>query len=310
MVRYLGWLANTALFTLCCFLVANTANAIIAAWLSPSPARTVELGPRSGPQSRTWNDRQQITRRNLFHSAKLSSPTGAPAPGPTDEELKETKLPLKLWGTIAAKDPALSWASIEETGKKAGISVVRVGDQIESATIVAIERRRVVLLENGNRRALSLDDDTVGTSLASAKHSKPPTRATSSRASRRKSAKAAREAKASLAAAAKAESEAAKAETPKGNPSSLYSQARIVPQIDPETNAVTGLQLNAIQPGSVFEAVGIRDGEVITEIGGVPVSDMGASTKIMSALTDPDEVEIVTVDQDGKAQIHRLSQPR
>ena len=190
------------------------------------------------------------------------------------------------------------------------LSVVRVGDQIESATIVAIERRRVVLLENGDRRALSLDDDMEGTSLASAKRSKPPTRATSSRASRRNSAKAAREAKASLAAAAKAEAEAAKAETPEGNPSSLYSQARIVPQIDPETNAVTGLQLNAIQPGSVFEAVGIRDGEVITEIGGVPVSDMGASTKIMSALTDPDEVEIVTVDQDGKAHIHRLSQPR
>ena len=65
MVRYLGWLANTALFTLCCFLVANTANAIIAALLSQSPALAVELRPRSGPQSRTWNDRQQITQRNL-----------------------------------------------------------------------------------------------------------------------------------------------------------------------------------------------------------------------------------------------------
>ena len=116
MVRYLGWLANTALFTLCCFLVANTANAIIAALLSQSPALAVELRPRSGPQSRTWNDRQQITQRNLFHSAKLSAPASTPAP--TDEELKETELPLKLWGTIAAEDPALSWASVEETGKK------------------------------------------------------------------------------------------------------------------------------------------------------------------------------------------------
>ncbi len=303
MVRYLGWLANTVLFTLCCFLVANTANAIIAALLSQSPARTVELSPRSSPQSRTWNDRQQITRRNLFHSAKLSTPTSAPPP--TDEELKETELPLKLWGTIAATDPALSWASVEETGKKAAILAVRVGDTIQSATIVAIERRRVVLLENGNRRSLSLDDDEpAGSSLASAKRSKPSTRATNTRASRRKSAKAAREAK------AKAAAEAAKDEAPEGNPSSLYSQARIVPQIDPETNLVTGLQLNAIQAGSVFEEVGIQNGEVITEIGGIPVSDMGASTKIMSALTDPDEVEIVTVDQDGKAQLRRLRPPR
>ena len=301
MVRYLGWLANTALFTLCCFLVANTANAIIAALLSQSPARTVELIPRSSPQSRSWNDRQQITRRNLFHSAKLSAPTSAPPP--TDEELKETELPLKLWGTIAAGDPALSWASVEETGKKAAILAVRVGDTIQSATIVAIERRRVVLLENGSRRSLSLDDDEpAGGSLASAKRSKPSTRATNTRASRRKSAKEAREAKAKAA--------AAKDTAPEGNPSSLYSQARIVPQIDPETNLVTGLQLNAIQAGSIFEEVGIQNGEVITEIGGVRVSDMGASTKIMSALTDPDEVEIVTVDQDGKARLRRLRPPR
>jgi general secretion pathway protein C len=298
MVRYLGWLANTVLFALCCFLVANTANAIIAALLSQSPARAVELGLRSGPQSRTWNDRQKIIQRNLFHSAKLSAATNTPA-APTDEELKETELPLKLWGTIATTDPALSWASIEDTGKKV-TAAVRVGDTIQSATIVRIERRRVVLLENGNRRSLSLDDedDAVSNMLASARRLKPPTRKTSSRASRRKSAKEARK------------RAAEKTEAPEGNPSSLYSQARIVPKIDPETNVVTGLQLNAIQAGSVFEEAGIQDGEVITEIAGAPVSDMGDSTKIMSALTDPDEVEVVTVDADGKAHHRVLVTPR
>lgn len=298
MVRYLGWLANTALFTLCCFLVANTANAIIAAWLSQSPALAVELGPRSGTQSRSWSDRQQITQRNLFHSAVLSTPASTPAT-PTDEELKETELPLKLWGTIAATDPALSWASVEETGGSGAISAVRVGDQIQNATIVGIERRRVVLLENGNRRSLSLDDeDTTGLSLTSAKFNKPPTRATTSRADRTARNKARREAR------------VAKTKSPVGNPSSLYSQARIVPRIDPETNRVTGLQLSAIQAGSVFEAVGIQNGEVITEIAGVLVSDIGDSTKIMAALTDPDEVEIVTVDPDGKAHQRVIAPPR
>jgi general secretion pathway protein C len=286
MVRYLGWLANTALFTLCCFLVANTANAIIAAWLSQSPALAVELGPRGGHQSRTWNDRQKITQRNLFHSAKLSASASTPAPA--DEELKETELPLKLWGTIAADDPAISWASVEETGKKGAIAAVRVGDKIQSATIVEIERRRVVLLENGNRRSLTLDDDEAETSSAKGKRKKPPTRATTARAERaerRKSARSARKAPAE------------KVESAMGNPSSLYSQARIVPNVDPETNLVTGLEISAIQAGSIFEEVGIQNGEVITEIDGVPVSDIGDSTKIMAALTDPDEVPIVTVDK-------------
>ncbi len=286
MVRYLGWLANTALFTLCCFLVANTANAIIAALLSQSPARAVESGPRSGPQSRTWNDRQQITQRNLFHSAKLSASTRAPAP--SDEELKETELPLKLWGTIATEDSVLSWASVEEIGKGV-ISTVRVGDKIQSATLVGIERQRIVLLENGSRRALSLDDDAAGTPVVSSKRRKPSTRATSARSARKPTAK--------------------RTKSPTLNTSSLYSQARIVPKIDPD-GRVTGLQLSAIQPGSVFEAIGIQNGEVITEIDGVPISEMGPSTEIMSALTDRDEVKIVTVDPEGKAHQRVIAPPR
>ncbi len=294
MVRYLGWLANTVLFTLCCFLVADTANAIIAALLSQSPARAIESGPRSGLQSRSWNDRQQITQRNLFHSAKLAASESAPS-APTNEELTETKLPLKLWGTIAADDPALSWASVEETGKGV-IAAVRVGDKIQSATIVGIERRRVVLLENGSRRSLSLDDDdAAGASLASSKRSKPSTRQTSSRSSRRTSARTPRKPAGDT------------REKPEGNPSSLYSQARIVPKIDPETNQVTGLQLSAIQSGSAFEAAGIENGAVITEINGVAVSDIGASPKIMSALTDLDEVPVVTMDENGVAKHHVIS---
>jgi general secretion pathway protein C len=297
MVRYLGWLANTVLFTLCCFLVANTANAIIAALLSQSPARAIELGPRSGPQTPTWNDRQQITQRNLFHSAKLSAP--ASTPEPTDEELKETELPLKLWGTIAAEDPALSWASVEDTSARSTILAVRVGDQIQTATVIGIERRRVVLLENGSRRSLSLDDeDTTSTSVATSRR-KPSTRKTTARTSRREMRQKSRR-----------KLSPAKVESPVGNPSSLYSQARIVPEIDPETNAVTGLKLNAIQAGSVFEEVGIQNGEVITEIAGVPVSDIGDSTKIMSALTDSDEVEIVTVDAEGTAHQRVITPPR
>ena len=297
MVRYLGWLANTVLFTLCCFLVADTANAIIAALLSQSPARAIESGPRGGLENRSWNDRQQITQRNLFHSSKLAARASTPT-APTDEELKETKLPLKLWGTIAADDPALSWASVEETGKGI-IAAVQVGDKIQTATIVGIERRRVVLLENGSRRSLSLDDDDAGgKSLASSKRSKPSTRKTTSRSSRRTSARTPRK------------PAGAKNDSPKGNPSSLYSQARIVPKIDPQSNVVTGLQLSAIQSGSAFEEAGIENGAVITEINGVAVSDMGASTKIMAALTDSDEVEVVTVDQNGDTKHHMIATPR
>jgi general secretion pathway protein C len=297
MVRYLGWVANAALFTLCCFLVADTANAIIAALLSQSPAQAVESDSSGGPQGRAWEDRQQITKRNLFHSAKIAAPLAAAASVPTDEELKETQLPLKLWGTIAAENPELSWASVEETGK-GEIASVRVGDQIQKATIVGIERRRVVLLENGSRRSLSLDDDDASGSEVKSGRKKPSTRKTASRTKRRSTAKSPRK-----------PAGAKKDENPGGNASSLYSQARIVPQIDPQTNVVTGLQLSAIQTGSQWEEAGVQNGEVITEIDGTPVSELGPSTKIMAALTDPEEVHVVTESPDGQFQQYSIKKP-
>ena len=54
----------------------------------------------------------------------------------------------------------------------------------------------------------------------------------------------------------------------------------------------------------------MRDGEVIPEIDGVPVSEMGPSTKIMAALTDSDEVPIVTEDPDGVVHPRVLIPPR
>jgi type II secretion system protein C len=295
MVRYLGWLANAVLFTLCCFLVADTANAVIAALLGQSSARAIEPKPHGGPENRNGDDRQWITQRNLFHSTTVAAPASTAAQR-ADENLKETQLPLKLWGTIAAADPALSWASIEETGKGV-ISAVKVGDRIQNATIVGIGRRRVVLLENGSRRALSLDEEDAASNLGPGfERSRPATRATTARASRRTSAKtplrrtSAREAPRTL--------------------SSLYSQARIVPKIDSQTNVVTGLEVSAIQSGSVFEQAGVANGEIITEINGVPVSEMGPSNKIMAALTESDEVDIVTMDPNGVTRDLTIASPR
>ena len=59
MARYLSWLINSLLFTLCCFLVANTANAILFALLSPPPPAVVERDLGARAQSRAWSERQK-----------------------------------------------------------------------------------------------------------------------------------------------------------------------------------------------------------------------------------------------------------
>ncbi len=82
------------------------------------------------------------------------------------------------------------------------------------------------------------------------------------------------------------------------DPAALYSQARILPKVD-EGGQIAGLEISAIQAGSVFEQAGIQDGEVITEIDGVPLSNMGKSSQIMSLLTDQGEVSLTLETPDG-----------
>jgi general secretion pathway protein C len=296
MVRYLGWLANTVLFILCCSLVADTANAIIAALLSQTPSASIESGPVARAQSRSWEERQRIVDRNLFHSSSISANVAASAPA--GENLEETELPLKLWGTIASDNDELAWASIEEIGTQTS-SAFRVGDQIQNATVVGIERQRVVLLENGNRRALSLDDAEPSTEPA------PKVAASDSRSrarpSRRTSSAAARKSirdRTRQLSEDRREFEQRQEKREASDPAALYSQARILPRVD-EDGQVAGLEISAIQEGSVFEQAGIEDGEVIIEIDGVPISNIGKSSQIMSALTDQGGVNLTLETPDG-----------
>jgi type II secretion system protein C len=299
MVRYGVWLANTALFVICCSLVADTANAIITAWLTQSPTASVESDPGLRSQNRTWAERQVIVDRNLFHSGELSAK--APEPEPIDEELEETSLPLKLWGTIASQNPELAWASVEmlntrETG------AFQVGDPIDSATLVGIERRRVVLLENGSRRGLSLDDempaavpkrpDNRRNPRSAAARSRPRTRAATRRPS---------SARRKQEVVQRVEIEPEEVQAAIDNPASIYSQARILPQLA-DDGSIAGLQISGIQPGSVFEQAGILEGEVITEINGVAIGD-GDATQILSALTDQGEVPVKVRGEDGDRSV-------
>jgi general secretion pathway protein C len=235
----------------------------------------------------------------LFHSSTIAANTAAR--GPANETLEETELPLKLWGTIASDDADLAWASIEEVGTQ-NTSAFRVGDQIQAATVVGIERRRVVLLENGNRRALTLDDDTESpagpaprAASSSARAGERPSRRTSSAAAARKSMRDRTRQLSEDHIEAEPQNEKAVA----NNPAALYSQARILPKVG-EDGQVAGLEISAIQAGSVFERAGIQNGEVITEIDGVPISSIGKSAQIMSALTDQGGVN-VTLESAGGA---------
>jgi general secretion pathway protein C len=236
-----------------------------------------------------------ILDRNLFNSALLSP---AAEPEPT-EELADTKLPLKLLGTAAGGDPRFSWAAVEDLEKRQHL-VVRVGDRLQDkADVVRIERRRLVLRNAGRMEALALDEETVAAVAPAA----------STAARGRSFTRAGRPGPMEARGNAPADRVQRLAEDRFGvaredvqavanNPATLFSQARILPKY--QEGKMVGVQLNAIQAGSLFEQIGVRNADTITELNGIQITSQQDSANVLRQLTESTEFNVTVTGADGQ----------
>ena len=282
MARYASWVVNAALAALACFLVAQSANGVFAALLTgvPSGDPTAEA-PAAPALSRAWSDREIILTRNLFN-ASILTPAVTAVP---EEDLEATQLPLTLLGTAAADPPELSWAAIEDRESQQTLTL-RIGDSVRNqAQVRRIERKRIVLEENGTLRELALEEP------ADLPTTPPPRPAV--RAARLPSRRAVSPPLPELASGA---DEGAR------SPARLFSEARILPKYD--AGQMVGVQVSAIKPGSLFEKMGIEDGDVITELNGMRIDSPEQSAKILLELT---RSESFTIQVNGASGTRTLS---
>ena len=276
MGRIAIWIANTALGVLCCFLLSRPILFTLESLLLPSP--TVELAPKVGtaPIARLRSDRQAILRRNLFNVSTLA------VSGPVSEEeaLEATKLPLKLLGTAASMDARLSWAAVEDLENHQH-SVVRIDDVLrQQAKVVRIERRRIVLENGARREELALERSPGEGITATAAGGSDP------------NAKIKRLAENRFAVARGEVENAAR------NPAALFSQAHILPKY--ENGQMVGVQLNAVQPGSLFEQIGIQSGDTVTTFNGMRIDRPEQSANLLRELTEAKSFNVTVQGSDGR----------
>jgi general secretion pathway protein C len=290
MGQYLSWLANSVLFVLCCYMVADTTNEVFAALLTPEPAEVSAPSVGSAPLQRSWSDREVILTRNLFNASLLAPARPPEEEAPPEEDLAATQLPLRLLGTAAAIPIEASWAAVIDESERRTL-IVGVGDPVNKATVKRIERRRLVLSEGGKLRELVLDENATPASKAGrlAKN-RGAKRGRSARKPPRKPARTPPER------VTKLDEDSFKVERDDieevmDNPTNLFSQARILPKY--EEGTMVGLQINAIKPGSLFEEIGIESGDVITKLNGITIDNPQESAKV---LTEFSEAESFTVD--------------
>jgi general secretion pathway protein C len=282
MNRTAFWIANGALTVLCCYLAAGILAELVAAAATPPPLAGAAHAAPAPVAARSWDSREVILRRNLFNVSTLSSTESEPQP----EDLEATKLPLRLLGTAAAGDPALSWAAVEDLDTRAH-EVVKVRDRLKGqAEVVRIERKRIVLRNGGRLEELALDEDTV---IAA----KPTGRSNARRPEARPSPQARGRTPADRVkrlAENRFEVDRGDVETVTDNPATLFSQARILPKY--EEGAMVGVQLNAIKSGSLFEQIGIQNGDVITQFNGIQITSQQDSAQVLRELTQASQFEV------------------
>jgi len=234
------------------YLVVDIAYLILELSAPPAETRQQEApGPAAADVTKDPVEAYAvIVERNLFRTTDRPIVADAMDPG----MLETTSLPLDLYGTIAGED-GRGYAIIEERDKKKQ-RLYKVGDRVAGAAIVKILRNAVVLRVGESDQVLKKKEiATRGSNRLPA--AAPPGPAPAPGAAPRPQARPPQA-------------------PPPGSPSdlaSLLTQARVTPHVTAGSSGrPDGVVINEIQPGSLFENVGLVNGDVIQEVNGRAVT--------------------------------------
>ena len=190
-----------------------------------------------------------IVERNLFRTT--DKPLVADQSDPNS--LEATSLQLDLYGTIAGED-GKGYAIIEERDKKRQ-RLYKVGDSVAGATILRIARNAVVLRVGDREQVLKKKETAMrgGSRTPAAFPAARPGSAPAPRPSARPS--------------------TGGPAGPAGDLASLLTQARVTPNVTAGSpGKADGVIINEIQAGSLFETVGLVNGDIIQEVNGRTVT--------------------------------------
>ena len=212
---------------------------------------------------------QGIIDRNLFGTLKLDRPKIAVVPEIDLKALKKTSLNLKLWGTISGDTE--SARAIIEVGRTRKQSLYKEGQDIEGARIRAILRKRVVLTRNGRDEVLEMGEDSSVMPVRQARREPEPNgdRIRIKRDVINSSLK---------------------------DINDLMRQIRIRPNF--ENGLPAGLRVDRIRKDSIFNDMGIENGDVITGVNGSPIRSVDDALSFYDHLKSASDVS-VQVKRDG-----------
>jgi type II secretion system protein C len=198
--------------------------------------------------------------------------------------IPHTKLPLELLGTVVSEDPARSLATIRDIERVAH-EVMKEGQEFAGrpdVSVARIERTRILIDNEGVREQLAL----AHRAPAEAANLSPE-----EREYRRDLARRLRE----LTDAGTNYRDV----LGEGERGGLLAEGEVSPVY--EDGEMVGVQFDAIREGGLYDRIGLRNGDVVTEINGVWLGDPAAPSRVAGEFVTAPELSLAVERGDGSA---------
>jgi general secretion pathway protein C len=288
-IRKYFWAVNLCFVALAALLAAKTVNLFFEAAIAPAP---------SAPTGRGTTRVAQSEAPAALDLPKLAQLTGLPLPVPESDveeqrpdmssEPVRTSLRVKLLGTLVSTLPNWSIGSILDLNNQKS-STVMIGDRVQNAEVLSVERDRVIIANNGRREYIGAEGGDGAP--------QPPPIATT-----RPVSEPGNQYGAGIKALDDNNYEVPRNEVDKAlaNLNDLAMQARIVPAF--KDGQAEGFKLFSIRPDSLYSKIGIVNGDVIKRINGFEMNSPEKALEVYTKLKDANRIDI-EVDRNG--QTHR-----
>lgn len=269
------------------FAVARMANLFVESALLPLP--------RGGEGPRVQRPVNVVRPTATLDVERLAKATGIPLP-PPEPEVTEPNQPvvdmnappvksglrLKLLGTLVSSLPEWSIASVQDAVTQR-TQTYMVGDPIQGAEVLEIDRTRVIILNGGRREFI---DGSGGDGAAPVAMAPPPVAPPSGKGPPSKGLGQ------GIRSMTENEYEVPRAEIDRtlSNLNDVAMQARIVPAF--ENGVAEGFKLFSIRPDSIYTKIGVQNGDVIRRINGFELNSPEKALEIYSKLKESSRIEI------------------
>lgn len=228
-----------------------------------------------------------ITTRNIFASNGLIPDPLVDKSKPAEQQDAApvlSQLPLTLIGTLVHSNPEKSIAAIEVKGKNQVISYTPGKEIVGMANIISVERQRVIFRNmNSNRLEYIEMKQDAKVAFGGAKTAPAAGKEVQKVGDNNFVIKRADLLKYT------------------NDLSSILMQARAVPNREPGTGAINGFRILDMQPGSIYEQLGIQRMDVIKTVDGNPVDSPAKAMELYQTLKNSPKVSI-QVERNGKTE--------